>query len=159
VSKNKHNQDVGSTIERSDERIAETQEVFTPAELCESMVSEIEEEILKDPSSRFIDNSAGCGNFIVALIDKLSEYHDRQYVIDHMVYAVELMEDNHQEMCQRIGIPLDHPHYVCHDALTYDYGFGSTVGLEDHGLGKMPKPKDYTPPPRNTDPSEARLPF
>jgi len=130
MSKNKHNQDVGSTIERSDERIAETQEVFTPVELCESMVSEIEEELLKDPSSTFLDNSAGCGNFIVALINKLSEYHDRQYVIDNMVYAVELMEDNHQEMCQRIGVPLDHPHYVCHDALTYDYSFGKPVGLE-----------------------------
>ena len=130
MSKNKHNQDVGSTIERSDERIAETQEVFTPLELCESMVSEIEEELLKDPSSTFLDNSAGCGNFIVALINKLSEYHDRQYVIDNMVYAVELMEDNHQEMCQRIGVPLDHPHYVCHDALTYDYSFGKPVGLE-----------------------------
>jgi hypothetical protein len=130
MSKNKHNQNVGSTIERSDERIAETQEVFTPAELCEEMVSEIEEDLLKDPSSTFIDNSAGCGNFIVALIDKLSEYHDRQYVIDNMVYAVELMEDNHKEMCERIGVPLDHPHYVRHDALTYDYSFGEPVGVE-----------------------------
>ena len=130
MSKNKHNQDVGSTIERSDERIAETQEVFTPAELCESMVSEIGEKLLKDPSSTFLDNSAGCGNFIVALINKLSEYHDRQHVIDNMVYAVELMEDNHKEMCERVGVPLDHPHYVCHDALTYDYSFGEPVGVE-----------------------------
>tara|TARA_Y100001937_G_scaffold42483_1_gene60175 strand:- start:2766 stop:3167 length:402 start_codon:yes stop_codon:yes gene_type:complete len=130
MSKNKHNQDVGSAIERSDERIAETQEVFTPAELCESMVSEIPKHLLKDPSSTFIDNSAGCGNFIVALINKLSEYHDRQYVIDNMVYAVELMEDNHKEMCERVGVPLDHPHYVCHDALTYDYSFGKPVGVE-----------------------------
>jgi len=130
VSKNKHNQDVGSNIERSDERIAETQEVFTPTELCEKMVSEISEHMLRDPSSTFIDNSAGSGNFVIALIDKLSEYHDRQYVIDNMVYSVELMEDNHKEMCQRIGIPLDHPHYVCHDALTYDYSFGNPVGVE-----------------------------
>lgn len=130
MSKNKHNQDVGSNIERSDERIAETQEVFTPTELCEKMVSEISEHMLRDPSSTFIDNSAGSGNFVIALIDKLSEYHDRQYVIDNMVYSVELMEDNHKEMCQRIGIPLDHPHYVCHDALTYDYSFGNPVGVE-----------------------------
>lgn len=158
MSKNKHNQDVGSTIERSDERIAETQEVFTPVELCESMVSEIEEELLKDPSSTFLDNSAGCGNFIVALINKLSEYHDRQYVIDNMVYAVELMEDNHQEMCQRIGVPLDHPHYVCHDALTYDYGFGQPVALEGQ-LGVIPQAKGEKPKPPSKDPSEARLPF
>ena len=130
MSKNKHNQDVGSKIERSDERIAETQEVFTPTELCTEMVNEISEEKLKDPTSTFLDNSAGCGNFIVALIDKLSEYHDRQYVIDHMVYAVELMEDNHKELCERVGVPINHPHYVCHDAITYDYSFGEPVGVE-----------------------------
>lgn len=130
VSKNRHNQDVGSKIERSDERIAETQEVFTPTELCTEMVNEISEEKLKDPTSTFLDNSAGCGNFIVALIDKLSEYHDRQYVIDHMVYAVELMEDNHKELCERVGVPINHPHYVCHDAITYDYSFGKPVGVE-----------------------------
>ena len=130
VSKNKHNQDVGSKIERSDERIAETQEVFTPTELCTEMVNDISEEKLKDPTSTFLDNSAGCGNFIVALIDKLSEYHDRQYVIDHMVYAVELMEDNHKELCERVGVPINHPHYVCHDAITYDYSFGEPVGVE-----------------------------
>ena len=130
MSKNKHNQEVGSTIERSDERIAETQEVFTPIELCEEMISEIPDDILRDPSSTFIDNSAGSGNFIIALINKLSEYHDREYVVDNMVYAVELMEDNHKEMCERVGVPIDHPHYVCHDALTYDYSFGQPVGVE-----------------------------
>jgi len=158
MAKNKHNKNVGSTIERSDERIAETQEVFTPAELCESMVSEIEQDLLKDPSSTFIDNSAGSGNFVMALINKLSEYHDRQYVIDNMVYAVELMEDNHKEMCERIGVPLDHPHYVCHDALTYDYGFGEPVALEDQ-LGLIPQAKGEKPKPPSKDPSEAQLPF
>jgi hypothetical protein len=130
MKKNKHNKEVGSNIERSDERIKETQEVFTPIELCEEMVSEISENILKDPSSTFLDNSAGSGNFIITLINKLTEYHDRQYVIDNMVYAVEMMEDNHQEMCQRVGVSTDHPHYVCADALKYDYSFGQPVGLE-----------------------------
>ena len=41
-----------------------------------------------------------------------------------MIYGVELMEDNHKEMCDRLGIPHDHPHIVCHDALEYDYMFG-----------------------------------
>jgi hypothetical protein len=38
-----------------------------------------------------------------------------------MLYAVELMPDNHKEMCERLGVDINHPHYVCHDALTYDY--------------------------------------
>ena len=130
MKKNKHNKEVGSQIERSDERIKETQEVFTPKELVERMIDDIPLSTLQDPNSTFIDNSAGCGNFIVALKERLCLYHSEEHVIDNMLYAVELMEDNHKELCQRLGIPTSHPHYVCHDALTYDYSFGEPVGVE-----------------------------
>ena len=128
--KNKHNQVVGSDIERSDERIDQTGEVFTPLEVCTKMVNEIPLQILKNPNSTFIDPSAGNGNFIIALRDRLKEYHSEEHILNNMLYAVELMEDNHKEMCERVGIPVDHPHYVCHDALTYDYSFGKPVGVE-----------------------------
>ena len=130
MAKNKHNIDVGSTIDRSDERIKVTQEVFTPMELVESMIDDIDNQLLQDSKSTFIDNSAGCGNFLIALKNRLLEYHSEEHILNHMLYAVEMMEDNHKEMCQRLGVPIDHPHYVCHDALTYDYGFGEPVGLE-----------------------------
>ena len=130
MKKNKHNKEVGSQIERSDERIKETQEVFTPKELVERMIDDIPISTLQDPNSTFIDNSAGCGNFIVALKERLCLYHSEEHVIGNMLYAVELMEDNHKELCQRLGIPTSHPHYVCHDALTYDYSFGEPVGVE-----------------------------
>ena len=128
--KNVHNSTVGSSIERTDERIDSTGEVFTPTELCASMVSEIPESILKNPKSTFIDNSAGCGNFMVALQTELLKYHDLTHINDNMLFGVELMEDNHAEMCKRLGVSVDHPHFVCHDALTYDYSFGEPVGLE-----------------------------
>jgi hypothetical protein len=130
MAKNKHNQNVGSTIERSDERIKETQEVFTPMELVEQMIDEIPEELLKDPSSTFIDNSAGCGNFLVGLKNRLCQYHSEQHVLDNMLYAVEMMEDNHRELCGRLGVSVTHRHYVCADALTYNYSFGEPVGLD-----------------------------
>ena len=129
-NKNTHNKNVGSTIDRSDERIGITQEVFTPMELCDVMVNEIPLDILKNPESKFLENSAGSGNFVVALQTKLREYHSLEYINNNMLYAVELMEDNHKEMCERVGVPTDHPHYVCHDALTYDYSFGEPIGLE-----------------------------
>jgi len=129
-SKNKHNENVGSGIERSDDRIDETGEVFTPAELCAAMVSEIPEDLLKNPNSTFLDNSAGSGNFLVALQAELLKYHELSHINDNMLYAVELMEDNHAELCKRVGVSTDHPHYVCHDAMTYDYGFGQPVGVE-----------------------------
>ena len=128
--KNSHNLNVGSNIDRSNKRIDSTGEVFTPMELCTEMVNEIPEHILKDSNSTFLDNSAGSGNFIIALQIKLREYHSLEHINNNMLYAVELMEDNHKEMCERVGVPTDHPHYVCHDALTYDYSFGEPVGLE-----------------------------
>lgn len=159
MKKNKHNLEVGSSIERSDERIKETQEVFTPQELVESMIDDIPVELLQDPTSTFIDNSAGSGNFLIALKNKLLKYHSEKHILNHMLYAVEMMEDNHRELCERLGVSVDHPHYVCADALKYDYSFNKAVGLEDHGLGILPKCEEYTPKPPNRDPSEARLPL
>ena len=130
MKKNKHNIEVGSEIERSDERIKETQEVFTPMDLVESMIDDISLDILKDPNSTFIDNSAGCGNFLIALKNRLCQYHTEEHVLNHMIYAVEMMEDNHKELCSRLGVPIDHPHYVCADALEYDYSFGELIGIE-----------------------------
>ena len=130
--KNIHNIILGSEIERSDERIDLTGEVFTPAELCEQMVSEIPEEIMINPDSRFLDNSAGSGNFLVALKECLLKYHTEQHILDNMLYSVELMEDNHREICKRLGVTTTHPHFVCADALEYDYCFGEPVGVEKY---------------------------
>tara|TARA_B100000530_G_scaffold193938_1_gene123292 strand:+ start:4703 stop:5104 length:402 start_codon:yes stop_codon:yes gene_type:complete len=132
--KNKHNISVGSEIERSNERIDLTGEVFTPMELCVEMVNEIPLNIRQNPDSTFLDNAAGNGNFIIALRDNLKEYHSEEHIVNNMLYAVELMEDNHKEMCERLGVPTDHPHYVCHDALTYDYSFGEPEGVEQFML-------------------------
>ena len=128
--KNTHNSKLGSKIKRSDARIKETQEVFTPMELCTKMVRKIPMDELQDPNSTFLDSSAGNGNFIIALRDELVKYHSLSHVINKMLYAVELMEDNHKEMCDRLGISIDHPHYVCADSLEYNYSFGEPVGVE-----------------------------
>jgi len=130
MAKNKHNENIGSSIERTDDRINSTGEVFTPMELCREMVNELPLDVLQNPNSTFLDNSAGHGNFIIALRDKLLEYHELSHILDNMLYAVEFMEDNHAELCERIGVPVTHPHYVRADATTYDYSFGEPVGLE-----------------------------
>ena len=130
MSKNKHNEMVGSEIERSDDRIDATGEVFTPMELCKQMVSELPESVLKNPESTFLDNAAGSGNFMVALKDELLKYHSSEHILNNMLYAVELMEDNHKEMCERLGVNVQHPHFVCANALEYDYSFGNPVGVE-----------------------------
>ncbi len=130
--KNQHNQTVGSTVERTDERIDQTGDVFTPPELCKQMVDEIALDVIKNPKSTFLDNSAGSGNFMVALLNRLREYHSEEHIVNNMLYVVELMEDNHKEICERLGVSTDHPHYVCADALTYHYSFGKPLGVENY---------------------------
>ena len=71
MSKNKHNQLTGSEIDRSDDRIAITNELFTPLEVCNEMIAQIPELVLKNPNSKFLDNSACAGNFLLALQTKL----------------------------------------------------------------------------------------
>ena len=149
MSKNKHNASVGSSVERSDDRINQTGEVFTPAELCAQMVSEIPESTLKDPTSTFLDNSAGSGNFLLALQTELLKYHNLSHINDNMLYGVELMPDNHAELCERLGVSTDHPHFVCADALNYDYSFGQLIHLESQ-LGKI-EPVAPAPPKRTID--------
>jgi len=89
------------------------------------MVSEIPEHILKDPTSTFLDNSAGSGNFLLALHSELQKYHSSNHILNNMLYAIELMEDNHKELCERLGVPVTHPHYVCGSGLdptSYEFG-------------------------------------
>lgn len=129
-SKNVHNQETGSSVERSNERIEDNGEVFTPDFLCHQMIDCIPDHDLKNPNSTFLDNSAGSGNFIVALQNRLLKYHSLQHVNDNMLYAVELMPDNHAEMCKRVGVSTTHPHFVCADAVTYNYSFGEPTGVE-----------------------------
>ena len=130
MAKNTHNENVGSEVVRSDDRIKETGEVFTPQELCAEMVSEIPQSVLLNENSTFLDNSAGSGNFMLALQTELSKYHSLTHINDNMLYAVELMPDNHAELCNRLGVSVDHPHFVCANALEYDYSFGQPLGLE-----------------------------
>lgn len=66
-NKNKHNKSVGSSIERSNERLKVSGEFFTPLSLCSKIVNEIPLDILKNPESKFLDNSAGNGSFLLAL--------------------------------------------------------------------------------------------
>ena len=129
-NRNKHNESVGSTVERSEDRIIATGEVFTPMEICRQMVEDIPDHMLKDPNSKFMDNTAGSGNFLIALRDKLLEYHEEQHILDNMLYAVELMDDNHAELCQRLGVSTTHPHFVCANCFEYEYNFGEPIGLE-----------------------------
>lgn len=112
--------------QRGRARVKQTAEVFTPMDLCLRMVGEIPESKLKDPNAKFLDNSCGDGNFLVALFKVLSKYHHPQHVLDSMIYGVDLMPDNVAEAKRRLGLTPEMKgwyHIVCADGLTYDYEF------------------------------------
>ena len=132
AKKNKHNEKVGSTVERDDSRIKQTGEVFTPMELVYRMIADIPAETLSNPDSTFLDNSCGSGNFLFGLLTVLTEQygHSPEHVRNNMLFGIDLMEDNINETRQRLGVSADNPHFVCANALTYDYSFGQPTGVE-----------------------------
>lgn len=111
---------------RGAKRVRQTGEVFTPMDLCLQMVMQIPEEVLQNPDGKFLDNSCGDGNFLVTLFKVLTKYHDKQHVLDNMIYGVDLMPDNVAEAKRRLKLKPEMPgwhHIVCADGLTYDYKF------------------------------------
>jgi len=114
---------------RGKDRVKQTAEVFTPMDLCLQMVRGIPQEKLRDPSTTYLDNSCGDGNFLVTLLQVLTEEygHDRGHVLNNQLYGVDLMPDNIVEVKRRLGVAEDHPHFVCQDGLTYDYSFRETT--------------------------------
>jgi len=118
--------EIAKQKQRGKARVKQTAEVFTPMDLCLRMVNEIPLDKLRDPDAKFLDNSCGDGNFLVALFKVLSKYHEAEHVLNNMVYGVDLMPDNVTEAKRRLGLTPDMPgwhHVVCADGLTYDYSF------------------------------------
>ena len=119
--------EIAKQKKRGKARVKVTAEVFTPMDLCLRMVNGIPIATLRNPEATFLDNSCGDGNFLVALLKVLSKYHDREHVLNNMIYGVDLMPDNVAEAKKRLGLTEDMVgwgHVVCADGLVYDYSFG-----------------------------------
>ena len=120
--------------QRGKDRVKQTAEVFTPMDLCLRMVNKIPLDKLKDPTTTYLDNSCGDGNFLVTLLQVLTEEynHPRDQVLNTQLYGVDLMPDNIATVKERLGIQPGTPawdHVVCADGLTYDYEFKSQSAI------------------------------
>jgi hypothetical protein len=83
-------------------------EVFTDFELVEEHVSNIDEELFKDPTSTFLDPCAGWGQYPIVLIEKLmigleewepNEEKRWKWILENQIFMVEIQK----ESCDIIG--------------------------------------------------------
>jgi len=111
VTKNSHNAQLGSSIIRSDDRIRETGEVFTPENEIHRMIDSLSEYEIKN--NIFLDYCAGNGNFSFVL-------RERDVPIDH-IYGIEYMKDNFFELCDRLNIEGDVYKLVRHHVIEDEY--------------------------------------
>jgi hypothetical protein len=126
------NRDYMSGVERSQQRVKATGEVFTPTELVQEILDQLPQDLFTDPSKTFLDNSCGDGQFLgEVLIRKMENGSTFEQALS-TVYGVDLMPDNVAECRRRLlcgRTDLEHmvrTNIVCHDALTYDYSFNGT---------------------------------
>lgn len=87
-----------------DDRIKKTGEVFTPRSLIRKMLDALPHEVWFDPNRTWLEPSAGDGNFLVEIKARLLQAgHDEKHILDHMMFSVELIDDNHWTLQHRLG--------------------------------------------------------
>lgn len=124
--------DYMSGIERDQARVKATGEVFTPTPLVQEILNQLPQELFKDLSKTFLDNSCGDGQFLGEVLIRKMEHGATFEQALSTVYGVDLMEDNVVEcrnrlLCGREDLRhIVERNIVCHDALTYDYSFNGT---------------------------------
>lgn len=92
--------DKSNTV-RTDDRIKQTGEVFTPSELTNEIIDQFPKESLQ-PNKTFIDPASGNGNLLVEILKrKIEEGHNPSDAIK-TIYGVDIMSDNVKECKQRL---------------------------------------------------------
>lgn len=91
---------------KSEERIKQNGEVFTPRQLVDEILDKLPPEVWQ-PNKTFLDPSCGDGNFLVRVLDRkldktVTNLRDRieiAFTALETIYGVELMPDN-VELCR-----------------------------------------------------------
>lgn len=89
-------------------RTKETGEVFTPRSLIREMLNKLPNEVWFNPNKTWLEPSAGDGNFLVEVKARLLQAgHDEKHILDHMLFSIELIDDNHWALQHRLGYLVD----------------------------------------------------
>lgn len=147
------NSPVPSDIERSDERIKQTGEVFTPAPLVNEMLDRFPNEVWVNPEKTFLDPSCGDGNFLVEVVRRKIAHGSTPTQALNTTYGVELMPDNvaacRYRLLEIAGDTDEHRRIVehniaCANALTFNYWeptlFGDKESISPRAKKSKKKP-------------------
>lgn len=80
-------------IDRSDDRIKQTGEVFTPPELVEEILNKLPTDVWQKDKT-FLDNSCGDGNFLVAVVEHKIKHGSTVKQALSTTYGIDIMHDN-----------------------------------------------------------------
>jgi|SRR5210317_806664 len=137
-----------SGVDREKVRVKATGEVFTPTDLVEEVVFELEMSGLSGLLNKtFLDPSCGDGQFLASVLMRKLE---KGYGLDppgdslesalRTLYGVDLMQDNvdlcrERLLCGREDLRhIVEKNIVCADALTYHYKFNGEPSLTHHDV-------------------------
>jgi hypothetical protein len=85
-----------------------TGEVFTPRSLIREMLNALPNSVWFDPNKRWLEPSAGDGNFLVEIKARLLQAgHNEKHILENMLFSVELIDDNHWVLQHRLGYLVD----------------------------------------------------
>ena len=94
-------------------RANDTAEVFTPRSLVRDMLSRLPPQVWFDPNKTWLEPAAGDGNFLVEIKARLLQAgHDERHVLNHQLFSIELIDDNHFVLQLRLGYLIQEGDYL-----------------------------------------------
>lgn len=125
-----------SGIERENNRVKATGEVFTPTHIVEDMLDDMDQTCFSDPEKTFLDPSCGDGQFLASVLyRKLENGVDFETALS-TIYGVDLMQDNvelcrERLLCGREDLRhIAEQNIVCADGLRYHYRFDGSPPID-----------------------------
>ena len=99
---------------KSKDRVKDTGEVFTPRSLIREMLDRLPNAVWFDPNKTWLEPAAGDGNFLVEIKARLLQAgHSEVHILEHMLFSIELIDDNHWALQHRLGYLVDgQPNHV-----------------------------------------------